>query len=211
MKPTRSSRDLRRAADEIKFLSAIGKRTQSFMAFPNLTPANVAWLAGQTQAYIVAQRAVYHPGAVQLTPAQTTTMSPFFAPNILGSTRLNVLHTHVSNPPFYPQLVAMEFPQASLPDFSTMDAITFIDTVVFQVPITDRTLFHELVHVVQYVRLGSPMFAAKYVTGFLTGGTYPNIPLEVNAYQLDAIFAAATTVGFSVEDAVQACIDAGQF
>jgi len=182
------------------------------MAFPNLTPAYVAWLAGQTQAYIAAQRAVYHAGAVQLTPAQTTTMSPFFAPNILGSTRLNVLHeTHVPNPPFYPQLVNDGFPQAELPDFSAMDAITFIDTVVFQVPITDRTLFHELVHVVQYVKLGSPMFAAKYVTGFLTGGTYPNIPLEVNAYQLDAIFAAATTVGFSVEDAVQAWIDAGQF
>jgi hypothetical protein len=181
------------------------------MAFPNLTPANIAWLAGKTQAYIAAQRAVYGPGAVQLTPAQTTTMSPFFAPNILGSTRLNVLpQTHVPNPPFYPQSVAMGIPQASLPDFSTMDAITFIDTIVFQVPITDRMLFHELVHVVQYAKLGTPMFAARYVRGFLAGGAYANIPLEVNAYQLDAKFAAATT-GFSVEDAVQACIDAGQF
>jgi hypothetical protein len=110
------------------------------MAFPNLTPAYVAWLAGQTQAYIAAQRAVYHSGAVQLTPAQTTTMSPFFVPNILGSARLNVLPgTHVTNPPFYPQLVSDGFPQAALPDFSAMAAITFIDTVVFQVPITDRT------------------------------------------------------------------------
>lgn len=182
------------------------------MPFPNLSPADVAWIAGQTQAYIVAQRAAYHPGAVQLTPAQTTTMSPFFAPNILASARLNVLHgTLVQNPPFYPQLATMGFPQASLPGFPTMDAITFVDTVVFQVPITDRTLFHELVHVVQYDKLGSPMFAAKYVTGFLTGGSYPNIPLEVNAYKLDAIFAAAPTVGFSVEGEVQAWINNGMF
>lgn len=182
------------------------------MALPNLNSGQVAWLAGQTQAYIAAQRAAHRPGAVHLTPAQQTAMSPFFAPNILASTRLSVLQgTHVPNPLFYPQLVAMGFPQGSLPDFPTMDAITFVDTVVFQVPIINQTLFHELVHVVQYDKLGSPMFAAKYVRGFLIGGSYPNIPLEVNAYQLDAIFAAAPTVGFSVEGVVQAWINKSLF
>jgi hypothetical protein len=182
------------------------------MAFPNLNSGQVAWLAGQTQAYIAAQRVAYRPNAVQLTPAQVTTMAPFFASPILGSTRLNVLSgTQVPNPPFYPQLPGMGIPIALVPNFATMAAITFVDTVVFQVPITDQTLFHELVHVVQYDKLGSPMFAAKYVTGFLTAGSYPNIPLEVNAYQLDSKFAAAPTVGFSVEAVVQAWINAGRF
>lgn len=182
------------------------------MSLPNLNSVQVAWITAQVQAYITAQRAAYHPGAVPLNTAQMATMGPFFAPNILGSTRINLLHgTHVANPPFYGQLVGMGIPAALLPNFAAMEAITFVDTVVFQVPITDRTLFHELVHVVQYNRLGTPLFAAKYVTGFLTGGSYPNIPLEANAYQLDSIFAAAPKVGFSVEDVVQAWINAGKF
>jgi hypothetical protein len=63
-----------------------------------------------------------------------------------------------------------------------MAAITFIDTVVFHEPIENRLLFHEFVHVVQYDKLGLGEFAAKYVNGFLTGGSYEAIPLERNAY-----------------------------
>lgn len=182
------------------------------MSLPNLSLAQIAWIAGQTQAYITAQRATYRIAAVPLNPQQVARMSPFFAQAILGTTWLNVLNgTHVANPPFYPQLVDMALPAPLLPNFAAMAAITFVDTVVFQVPITDRTLFHELVHVVQYNRLGTPLFAAKYVTGFLTGGGYENIPLEANAYELDSIFAASPTAGFSVEAVVQEWIDAGHF
>jgi hypothetical protein len=76
---------------------------------------------------------------------------------------------------------------------------------------TDRTLFHELVHVVQYTKLGLSAFAAKYVTGFLNGGSYEAIPLEMNAYELDERFAEAPMNGFSVETEVQRWIDAGKF
>jgi hypothetical protein len=55
-----------------------------------------------------------------------------------------------------------------------------------------------LTHVVQYEKLGLEQFAAKYVKGFLSGGSYEAIPLEVNAYGLDARFAAAPAKGFSV-------------
>jgi hypothetical protein len=34
-------------------------------------------------------------------------------------------------------------------------------------------------------------FSAKYVKGFLTGGSYEAIPLERNAHELDAEFAKA--------------------
>ena len=74
-----------------------------------------------------------------------------------------------------------------------------------------RSLFHELVHVVQYSQLGLHEFAAKYVTRFLTGGSYEAIPLEMNAYELDARFASAPLNGFSVETEVQAWTDAGKF
>ena len=105
----------------------------------------------------------------------------------------------------------MGFEAGSLPDFADMAAITFTDTVVSHEPFTDRLLFHELVHVVQYEKLGLAEFAAKYVKGFLSGGSYEAIPLEMNAYELDARFATAPTKPFSVADEVQKWIDQARF
>jgi len=83
--------------------------------------------------------------------------------------------------------------------------------VVSHEPFTDRLLFHELVHVVQYEKLGVVEFASKYVKGFLSGGSYEAIPLEMNAYELDARFAAAPAKGFSVASEVQTWIDRHRF
>jgi hypothetical protein len=117
----------------------------------------------------------------------------------------------VSNPPFYGELTRMGFEAGSLPNFALMAAITFVDTVVSHEEFTDRLLFHELVHVVQYQKKGLIEFAAKYVRGFLGGGSYEAIPLEVNAYELEARFAAEPMKPFAVADDVQAWIDAGRF
>jgi len=116
----------------------------------------------------------------------------------------------VNNPPFYSQLVEMEFAPA-LPDFSLMATITFVDTVVSHAPFTNRVLFHELVHVVQYEKLGLMEFVARYVRGFLNGGSYEAIPLQRNACALDGRFAAEPTKPFSAADEVQAWVDAGRF
>jgi hypothetical protein len=105
----------------------------------------------------------------------------------------------------------MGFTHESLPDFSQMAAVTFVDTIVSHGQLNERTLFHELVHVVQYAKLGLDTFAAKYVTGFLKGGSYEAIPLEMNAYELDERFATAPMNSFSVETEVQNWIDAGKF
>jgi hypothetical protein len=72
----------------------------------------------------------------------------------------------------------------NLPDQSTMGAITFSRVVVSHVPFTDGLLFHELVQVEQYRQLGIPRFSDGYVRGFLNGGSYEAIPLEVNAYTI---------------------------
>ena len=96
-------------------------------------------------------------------------------------------------------------------DFAHKAAIPCVDAVVSHQPFTDRLLFHELVHVVQYEKLGVAEFAAKYVRGFLSGGSYEAIPLEMNACELDARFAAAPTIAFSVASEVGACLDASRF
>jgi hypothetical protein len=117
----------------------------------------------------------------------------------------------VSNPLFYAELVKLGFDGGSLPDFADMAAITYVDTVISHEQFADRLLFHELVHVVQYERLGWAEFAAKYVKGFLSGGSYEAIPLEMNAYELDGRFAAEPTRPYSVEVEVQSWIEHGKF
>jgi len=47
--------------------------------------------------------------------------------------------------------------------------------------------------------------------GFLSGGSYPAIPLEMNAYELDGRFAAAPAAMFLVEAEVQRWVDEGRF
>jgi len=129
-------------------------------------------------------------------------MNGFVSPGILESTRLLVLQgERVANPEFYPMLRGLGF--KNLPDQSAMAAITFCDVVVSHEPFSDGLLFHELVHVEQYRQLGIPRFSELYVRGFLDGGSYEAIPLEVNAYTLEGRFEANPHQRFSVEDEVR--------
>ena len=107
----------------------------------------------------------------------------------------------VANPEFYPVLRNLGFD--NLPAQSTMGAITFSEVVVSHVPFTNGLLFHELVHVEQYRQLGIQRFSELYVRGFLSGGSYGAIPLEVNAYTLGGRFEANPSKVFSAEDEVK--------
>ena len=182
------------------------------MPLPMLSAGQVEWIVQQVAEYVGHQRQTYRRGAAALSMNQKNAMRPFFPEPVLESTRLVVLTGQpVNNPPFYGELIKMGFEAASLPNFSLMAAITFVDTVVSHEAFTDRLLFHELVHVVQYQKLGLAEFAAKYMRGFLSGGSYEAISLEMNAYELDARFAAAPARPFSVESEVQQWLDKGKF
>jgi len=179
---------------------------------PTLSTAQIERVIQQVAAYIEHQRQTYRLGAARLSLSQKDSMGSFFPKPVLDSTWLVILAgQRVHNPPFYGELTKMGFGLAALPKFAYMAAITFVDTVVSHEPFSDQLLFHELVHVVQYEKLGIANFAAKYVNGFLSGGSYEAIPLEMNAYQLDARFAAAPAETFSVSDQVQLWIDSGRF
>jgi len=92
-----------------------------------------------------------------------------------------------------------------------MAAVTLSDKVVSHVDFTDGLLFHEFVHVEQYRQLGVPRFAELYVRGFLNGGSYDAIPLEVNAYALGGRYENDPTQHFSVAEEVAAWIAEGRF
>jgi hypothetical protein len=115
----------------------------------------------------------------------------------------------VANPDFYPMLRSLGF--NNLPDQSAMAAITFCDVVVSHEPFSNGLLFHELVHVEQYRQLGIPRFSELYVRGFLNGGSYEAIPLEVNAYTLGGRFEQNPANRFSVADEAGRWIAEGRF
>ena len=182
------------------------------MPLPKLRDEQVEWIIKQVAAYIEQQRKTYGPRAVPLNPNQMAAMRPFFPTLALDAARLAVLAgERVGNPPFYRELIKMGFAIGSLPDFAAMAAVTFVDTVVSHEPFTHGVLFHELVHVLQYEKLGLMEFATKYVRGFLNGGSYDGIPLERNAYDLGGRFMAEPTKAFPAADAVQMWIDLGRF
>jgi hypothetical protein len=139
---------------------------------PQLSEEQTAWIIQQVAKYTEQQRQTYRGRAVPLDSDQRSATQPFFPASLLDSTRLLVLTgERVSNPPFYPELQRMGFDPAALPNFSFMAAITFVGTVVSHEAFTHRLLFHELVHVVQYEKLGLDGFAAKYLRSFLSGGS----------------------------------------
>ncbi len=180
------------------------------MAIQQLTPEQVAQVSGLVAQYIAAQRERYAPRAIALSAQQRAAMWGFFSPQILDGTRLLVLQgERVGNPDFYPMLRSMGF--KNLPDQAKMAAITFSNVVVSHEPFTDCLLFHELVHVEQYRQLGIPRFSELYVRGFLSGGSYEAIPLEVNAYTLGGRFDGNPAQQFLVAEEVRGWVAEGKF
>jgi len=172
------------------------------MDLKTLPPAMVSQLATMVEEYINSSRKKYAPQTVPLTDAQRNTMQPFFTDSVLDSARLCLLHgIRVPNPSMYSMAKMMGI--RNLPDFSDMAAITFVDVIVSHQEFTDALLFHELVHVVQYAQMGLKEFAARYVNGFIQGGSYEEIPLEKNAYLLESRFSQGNGNPFSVDDEVR--------
>ena len=177
---------------------------------PKLTPDQIAQVSELVVGYISAQREKYAPRAVPLSAQQRAPFEPFFARKVIDSVRVLVLEVErVPNPDFYPMLRGLGF--NNLPDQSAMDAITFCDVVVSHERFTAGLLFHELVHVEQYRQLGIPRFSELYVRGFLNGGSYEAIPLEVNAYSLEERFRRDPRRTFSVQAEVGQWLAEGRF
>lgn len=175
---------------------------------PRKLPAEqIAELSSWVAAYITEQRGHFAPSARPVAPEHKRLLGPFFPADILDQVR--VIRGRGSEPSFYPKLKAIGIRNA--PRFSQMAGITFQDVVVHVEPLTEALLFHELVHTVQYEHLGLQGFVERYVRGFLTGGSYEEIPLEKQAYELEARFAENRDERFSVEADVKQRMRLKQF
>jgi hypothetical protein len=180
------------------------------MPIRKLGNEQIMQVSGLVAQYIASQRDEYAARAIPISREQEAAVGRFFSAEVVEGARLLMLRgERVSNPDFYSMLAAMGFD--NLPDQTRMAAITFSDVVVSHEPFSDGLLFHELVHVEQYRQLGVARFAELYVRGFLNGGSYEAIPLEMNAYGLGERFESNPTEQFSVRDEVARWIAEGRF
>jgi hypothetical protein len=148
--------------------------------------------------YLQVQRDIYHPAGRPLEEPAKHPLKGFFSAALLDRVRvLELTGRRVSNPWFYDEARAKGV--QNLPDVSHKVAVTFLDVVVFNQKITQRDLFHGLVHSVQFSLLGLERFTELFVAGFLQARSYFLIPLKAHAFALDTRYAENPQTPFSVE------------
>jgi hypothetical protein len=176
--------------------SGVAPRAESFPA------EKLAAAVDRVRQYLQDQRKEYRPQGLPLGTDQRSAMHPFFSPALLAEIRIALLRNRcVSNPPFYAEATALGL--TNLPELAQMPSLTFEDVVVFHGEINDRRLFHALVHTVQFKVLGLDRYTELFVRGFLRTRSHVSVPLEVQAFSLEAKFAEKPDEPFSVEEVVR--------
>jgi hypothetical protein len=84
-----------------------------------------------------------------------------------------------------------------------MSSLTFIDVIVFNDKLSERALFHGLVHAVQFEVLGLERYVELFVRGFFRTKLHIMVPLEAQAFALDSQFARCPEQSFCVEEQVR--------
>jgi hypothetical protein len=155
----------------------------------------VQWLAS----YLQAQRDHYYPAAGPLSPEMKEVLSCCFSGALLNRIRvLELRGARVAVPDFFAQARALGFD--SLPEISHMDSLTFLDVIVFNERLSERSLFHALVHTIQIEVLGLERYAELWVSSFIKTRAHFTVPLEVHAFSLASKFVRSDSC--SVEDQV---------
>jgi hypothetical protein len=86
--------------------------------------------------------------------------------------------------------------------FEKMKGLALVDTILVTDPRPPADLlFHEVVHIAQYRRLGLKGFAGAYVRGLLAARlSYGENPMEVRAFLLQDLFAQGKVTPFCIEN-----------
>jgi hypothetical protein len=92
-----------------------------------------------------------------------------------------------------------------------MASLTFLDVVVFNEKLEERSLFHSLVHAVQVQVLGVERYAELFVRGFVNTKLHFTVPLEAHAFSLESKFVVPGHESFSVEDQVRLWLQQGRY
>ncbi len=164
-------------------------------------PDLIARAVGCVCTYLRQQREHYLPASRPLIHEHKDLMRPYFAPTLLDHIRFVELQgERVTPPDFYAEARALGFD--NLPEITHMDSLTFVDVVVFNEVPSERSLFHALVHAVQFQILGVERYTELFVQSFLRTGTHFTVPLEAHAFALTSKFLLPSREKFSVDDHV---------
>jgi hypothetical protein len=160
--------------------------------------------------YLRQQREHYLLAARPIENQIKARMWPYFSAELLDQIRIVELHgQRVPTPPFYADARARGFD--SLPELTHMDSLTFLDIVVFNQAPTDRSMFHALVHAVQFHVLGVERYTELFVRSFIRTRTHFTVPLEAQAFALASKFMRPAPERFSVEERVRQWLSDGRY
>ncbi len=198
---------LRKSAEAANALHDFYSAIESKLPEPELSrpalqasPEQVATAVEWIVSYLREQRQHYFPAAGPLPNESKARMWPYFSAPLLDRIRLVELQgARVRVPEFFSQVRALGFEP---PEIAHMDSVTFLDVLVFNQRLSERALFHALVHAVQIDVLGLQHYAELWVRGFLKTKTHFTVPLEVHAFSLASRFLRPMPEKFSVEDQV---------
>ena len=167
-----------------------------------LTDKQILQAIEYVSSFLRDQREQYLPVAASLSAKHQALMSPFFSADLLDRVKVVELHgARVANPSFYADAKTAGF--VNLPDIAHMSSLTFVDVVVFNEQLVERSLFHALVHAVQFEVLGLERYAELFVRSFINARFHFLVPVEAHAFFLESKFARPSAEKFSVEDQVR--------
>lgn len=167
---------------------------------PDLDESQVLAAIADIAAYMSEQRDKYRPMGEPLDAQHLQMMSSFFSPSLLSRVRTVELAKL--------GLGRLEIKRQAnsyhhLLELTHMASVTFEDVVVFNEALSPRSLFHALVHAVQFQLLGLPRYTELFVRAFVATRWRFNVPLEAHAFELESRFAANPQQAFFVEDEVR--------
>ena len=172
----------------------------------------MALLIGQGQRWVKEQRQAFRSRGRALPATALAQFLPFFEEPLLQEVRLVAVPV-LENPGFLEDY-REDLSEKAIPllDFSSMAAITFVDTILvvdaFLREPAGGLIFHELVHAVQYDLLGPDKFVELYILGWVNQGfNYAAIPLEMDAYELQNRYEADPADPFSVSAEVSRSLE----
>ena len=172
-----------------------------------LEEAKILDITDRLARYQHEQREHFRPIGQPLEQDQGEAMAPFFSPDLVAHARIVILDgQRVPRPPLDSEAKASGMANSLIHPF----AATFKDVVVFHDKITNRRVFHALVHAVQTEVLGPQAYAERLVRGFLRTHSHASVPFEVHANLLEAAFADRAQP-FSVEEKVRLWMNQGRY
>lgn len=177
---------------------------------PQLTVAQIDQAVRHVASYLREQREHYLPAAHPLNNPHKARMWPYFSARLLDRVRVVELHgKRVPPPAFYAHARALGF--ENLPQVTHMYSLTFIDVLAFNQVLTERSLFHALVHAVQFQVLGLERYSELFVQSFVKTKAHFSVPLEAHAFSLESRFMRQPAERFSAEDQVVRWVSDGRY